>query len=419
MKRFLPLCLLICGLCSTAWSAAVPSGVVAYTHGQWWDGKAFTAGDRYVQGDLFVRKPTVAPGRTVDLHGMYVVPPFGDAHNHMPGSPAAFDAAAVDAGVFYFMNPNIMASLVPGLRAYLAAPGHIDTRLAIGGITAPGGHPEKLYEDILTKYVYTDMKPEQMVGDAFNYVTKPADIDPVMDKLMAEHTDFVKIFLLYSEDFAKRKDDPAMRGDKGLDPALVPAIVAAAHKRGLKVAAHIETAADFRVVVAAGVDEAAHMPGYVALEDPISKYAITDADAAAAAKARMTVVTTAWLGGNTRDLAQRLPAVQAMQKANLLKLQAAGVPLILGTDGDAGSVIKEARYLMSLGVVDSPTLLQLLCVDTPRFIFPGRRIGMLAPGYEASFLALKADPSVDLAGLTQIGFRVKQGLELEATQPKP
>jgi hypothetical protein len=401
------------------YAASALADVTAYTHGLWWDGRAFTAGDRYVQDGLFVAKPATAPGRSVDLRGEYVVPPFGDAHNHMPGAPAAFDAAAVDAGVFYFMNPNIMASLAPGLRAYLAAPGHIDARLAIGGITAPGGHPEKLYEDILTKYVYTDMKPEQMVGDAFNYVTKPADIDPVMDKLVAEHTDFVKIFLLYSEDFAKRKDDPAVRGDKGLDPALVPAIVAAAHKRGLKVAAHIETAADFRVVVAAGVDEAAHMPGYVALEDPVSKYAITDADAAAAAKANISVVTTAWLGGNTRDPAKRLPEVQAMQKANLQKLQAAGVPLVLGTDGDAGSVIKEARYLVSLGVLDASTALRLLCVDTPRFIFPGRKIGALAPGYEASFLVLKADPSVDLASLTQIDLRVKQGLELAATPPKP
>jgi hypothetical protein len=419
MKRFLPLCLLICGLCSAAWSATAPSGVVAYTHGQWWDGKGFTPGDRYVQDGWFVAKPDVSPLQSIDLHGDYVVPPFGDAHNHMPGTPAAFDAAALDAGVFYFMNPNIMASLAPSLRAYLAAPGHVEAKLAIGGITAPGGHPEKLYEDILTKYVYTDMKPEQMVGDAFNYVTKPGDIDPVMDKLAAEHTDFVKIFLLYSEDFAKRKDDPALRGDKGLDPALVPAIVAAAHKRGLKVAAHIETAADFRVVVAAGVDEAAHMPGYVALEDPVSKYAITDADAAAAAKARITVVTTAWLGGNTRDPAKRLPAVQAMQKANLQKLQAAGVPLILGTDGDAGSVIKEARYLVSLGVVDAPTALRLLSVDTPRYIFPERKLGALEPGYEASFLALKADPGSDLATLSQIDLRVKQGLELKPTATKP
>lgn len=408
------LVLAVCGLLFGITSlAAVPSDVTAYIHGQWWDGQRFEPGDRYVQDGLFVSKPAASPARSVDLHGDYAVPPFGDAHNHMPGSPAAFNSAALDAGVFYFMNPNIMASVVPGTRAYLAAPGRIDAKFAIGGITAPGGHPEKLYQDILTKYVYTDMKPEQMVGDAFNYVTKAADIDPVMDKLVAEHTDFVKIFLLYSEDFAKRKDDPAVRGDKGLDPALVPAIVAAAHKRGLKVAAHIETAADFRVAVAAGVDEAAHMPGYVALEDPVSKYAITDADAAAAAKAHITVVTTSWLGGNTRDPAKRLPEVQAMQRANLQRLQAAGVPLILGTDGDAGGVVKEAQYLVDLGVLDAPTALRLLCVDTPRFIFPERKLGVLEPGYEASFLALSADPTRDIGNVHKIDLREKQGLVLK------
>ena len=91
----------------------------------------------------------------------------------------------------------------------------------------------------------------------------------------------------------------------------------------------------------------------------------------------------------------------------------------MGTDGDAGSVIKEARYLVSLGVVDAPTALRLLSVDTPRYIFPERKLGALEPGYEASFLALKADPGSDLATLSQIDLRVKQGLELKPTATKP
>jgi imidazolonepropionase-like amidohydrolase len=262
------------------------------------------------------------------------------------------------------------------------------------------------------------MTPEQMVGDAFHYVVKPSDIDPVLDRLVSQHADFVKIMVLYSEEFEKRKDDPAYRGDKGLDPKLVPAIVAGAHKRGLKVAAHIETAADFRTIVAAGVDEAAHMPGYVALEDPVEKYRITDADALNAAKAHIVVVATASYGAYTRDAESRLPSVQDMQAANLKKLIRAGVPVLIGTDGKVDAAITECEYLVKLGVFDPATVLRVLSVDTPRYIFPKRKIGELAPTFEASFVAFKADPSSDVANWRSIDGYAKQGVLLKAPAAK-
>ena len=389
--------------------------VVAYARGKWWDGARFVEDTRYVESGFFVARPRQQPEETVDLQGRFVVPPFGDAHNHMAGPVAAFDVAAVGAGVFYFMNPNVMASAAPALRSFLSRPDRVDATLSMGGITAPGGHPEKLYQDTLIKYVYTSMKPEQMVGDAFHYVTEERDIEPTLDRLVSQNADFIKIFLLFSEDYAQRKDDAASRGSKGLDPRLVSPIVAAAHRRGLRVAAHIETAADFRTIVAAGVDEAAHLPGYVALEDPIDKYVITEDDATAAAKAHIVVVTTAWLGGMTRDAKARLNAVQDMQRSNIAKLQRAGVRLILGTDGDAdGVVVKEAPYLVHLGVLDAASALRLLAVDTPRYIFPERRIGALSPGYEASFIALEDDPIADVGNLAKIDRRVKQGVSLDA-----
>lgn len=390
------------------------SSTVEYTHAGWWDGHHFIDGQRYVRDGIFVAKPASLPDQVVDLRGEFIVPPFGDAHNHMVGKPEEFNRAALNAGIFYFMNPNIMASEAPALRAYLSQPDRIEAKLSMGGITTPGGHPEKLYQDTLIKYVYTNMKPEQMIGDAFHYVTRVEDIDPVLNRLVAQQAEFVKIMVLHSEEFEKRKDDPAYRGSKGLDPKLVPAIVAAAHKRGLRVAAHIETAADFRTIVAAGVDESAHMPGYVALEDPIDKYRITDDDAAAAAKAHIVVVTTAAIGGFTRDPESRLLPVQAMQAANLRKLRRASVPLLIGTDGKVDGAITEAQYLVNLGVLDAAGVLRMLSTDTPRYIFPGRKIGALVPGYEASFVALTADPSKDVNNLKSVDGYVKQGVLVKA-----
>lgn len=50
---------------------------------------------------------------------------------------------------------------------------------------------------------------------------------------------------------------------------------------------------------------------------------------------------------------------------------------------------------------------------TPRAIFPGRIIGALRPGYEASFLVLAGDPLTDFGNTTHILLRVKQGHVLQ------
>jgi len=51
-------------------------------------------------------------------------------------------------------------------------------------------------------------------------------------------------------------------------------------------------------------------------------------------------------------------------------------------------------------------------VATPRAIFPARRLGALAEGYEASFLALRGDPLADFRHTRAIALRVKQGMPL-------
>src|ERR1700742_3154072 len=400
-------CMLLMIACGSGFASAT---VVAYENGRWWTGDAFESGTRYVAGGVFVEAPAKAPTFTIDLRGAFLVPPFGDAHNHMAGTPSEVNATAEAAGVFYLMNPNLLASSAAAIRETLAGPSKIDAVLSMGGITAPGGHPEKLYVDVLSKYVYPGKKARDFVGDAFHYVTKVSDIEPVLDRLVAQGAEFVKIMVLFSEEFEKRQGDPAYRGSRGLDPKLVPAIVAAAHRRGLRVAAHIETAADFRMIVAAGVDEAAHMPGYLAPSGPMSTYAINDADARAAARAHTVVVASAsyaLYGDPTR-----LPAVQAMQRANLLKLQAAGVPLLIGTDGKPDAAVTEARYLIELGILTPVQALKSLAVDTPHYILPSRRIAAFKLGYEASFIALEADPTANFDSLSRIGLRVKRGVEI-------
>ncbi len=72
-------------------------------------------------------------------------------------------------------------------------------------------------------------------------------------------------------------------------------------------------------------------------------------------------------------------------------------------------------------MVDWPDadLLRTWAVETPQAIFPGRKIGRLEPGYEASFLVLDENPIDRLDALRTIRMRVKQGCVLNTAENRP
>ena len=45
------------------------------------------------------------------------------------------------------------------------------------------------------------------------------------DRILGFRPDFIKAILVFSEEFEKRKDDPAYFGQKGLNPKLLPNLV--------------------------------------------------------------------------------------------------------------------------------------------------------------------------------------------------
>src|SRR5438270_5238180 len=139
----LPFCL---WLLLTGATAATP--VTCYIHAHWWNGERFASGIRCASGGRFVPRPA-RPARIVDLGGSWIVPPFADAHNHMAAATSEVSDKAMAAGIFYLMNPTLLATLAPGIRSALAAPGRIDVALSMGAITAHGGHLEGLYQDVL------------------------------------------------------------------------------------------------------------------------------------------------------------------------------------------------------------------------------------------------------------------------------
>lgn len=409
------------GGAGAAAAPASPGRTLALVNGHWLLGGRFVAVTRYVVDGRLRDRAAGRPDSTLDLRGGFVIPPFGEAHNHnLEASPRvdALIARYLRDGVFYVENPNVLPRSRAALAGKVNTPASVDVVFANGRLTGPGGHPIEIVRRNIARGIMTAADGE---GAFFWEIADAGDLARKWPAILAQHPDFVKVYLLYSEEYERRRSDTIAFGWRGLNPALLPGIVRRAHAASLRVAAHIETAADFRTAVAAGVDQVAHMPGFrgdeqVRLMDP-APYTLTDADARDAARRAVVVVTT--LGGaadidpaGADSLTRR--ALDALHRRNLTTLRRAGVRIALGSDTYRDDSRAEARYLRALGVFSDTALVQLWSHDTPRAIFPGRAVGRLEAGDEASFLVLGCDPLVRFACTDSIRLRVKDGRVLAA-----
>ncbi len=396
---------------------AVPAAT-EYRNGLWFDGQRFVPRTMYVVDGRFALERPAGVGPLVDLAGRHVVPPFAEGHNHWlePEGTDAYNAMYLRDGVFYLKDQANASVLRARLDAALNRPGTVDFVSANEGWTGPGGHPMQIAMQFLKFGSFpAGWTEKDLDGNVVHEVGTAAEIERRWPGFLAGHPDFVKVFLLYSEEFAKRRDDPQYQFQRGIDPALVGEIAGRAHAAGLRVSAHVYTAADFHNAVARGVDDVAHMPGTG--WDPklgAAAFRISDTDAALAAQRGVTVTTTlSWLGEQMEsDPAAAGKLLDDVIRPNVGALRRAGVPILVGSDQFRQTPAAEAMLLSKLGLFSNAELLRMWSETTPRAIFPNRKIGRLAEGFEASFLVLGADPLADFSATTKISMRVKQGVVL-------
>lgn len=394
---------------------------VKIVNGKWFDGARFEPRTMYMSGERFINTPKTEPDSIIDLHGGYVVPPFGEAHNHNFDASSPQTAHAVidkytNDGVFYGQNPANVLRARDGLKLYINKPGSIDVTFSNAALTGEGGHPIGLYLRNLARggMLASDTNT---TGGFIWIIRDQTDLASKWPAILNSHPDFIKVILAYSEDFDRRLKDSTTFNWRGIDPKLLPEIVRMAHASDLRVMAHVETAGDFRNALKSGVDMIGHIPGFRGNEKgempDMAPYTITDADAELAAKQGTFVVTT--LGGivGVPDTALRKTA-DAFFAKNLAMLKKHKVKVIIGSDSYRTTSLPEALYLSTLKVYSNAELLKLWSEDTPRAIFPGRMIGKLEPGYEASFLVLEKNPIEDLSNVKTIVLRMKQGAEISA-----
>ena len=402
--------------CHNLRSGTVAAHGVEFRGGRWFDGSRFVSRTMYVaNGEFRIRKPNQIDS-VVDLTGRYVVPPFADAHVHIiyrMGAEKAYVAANLRDGVFYLKD---QADAPVGRRVFHAlfnTPRSVDYVSANQGWTSPGGHPVEVIQragaapGAMGAFIRDSLDP----GIVMQAETT-ADIDKRWAYFLAGRPapDFVKVYLQNSQNHAALRNDPRGFGNRGIDPALVPYLVSRAREAGLTVSAHVFTAADFRVAVSSGVTHLAHIPGG---PGAAGGYLLTEADGQLAADHQVSSVATTVTKDFEGDIARTDRLVREVYAPNIAVLRRHRVPLVLGSDLAAGTARVEADALARSGLFSNLELLRMWSVDTPRSIFPTRRIGELAEGYEASFLVLAGDPLADFSNTRKIVLRMKQGFVLQ------
>lgn len=90
-----------------------------------------------------------------------------------------------------------------------------------------------------------------------------------------------------------------------------------------------------------------------------------------------------------------------------------GVRIAFGLDTFGLTLMPELQYFHDNKIFDDSTILKIAVEDTPRSIFPNRKIGKLQENYEASFLVLKGNPLTDFDQIKNIELRFKQGVFID------
>ncbi len=402
-----------------------------FKNGQWFDGKTFKRQTMYSINGTFVKKKPTKIDESVDLQNGFVIPPFADAHTHNLDGNFNLEKMIneyLTEGTFYV---QVLANYALGAkqaRLVLNKPSSLDVIYANGGLTSTLGHPFMAYEPrAMGFFNYADWEKNMdkiklsRIGEnqVYWFLDSKADVDAKWEKFLAQKPDIVKILLLDAENYDKTRNS-GKAGDKGLSPEVAEYVVQKVHQANLRVYAHVETTADFRLGLKIGVDGFAHSPNYGwngKIEDK-PKNDLTLADIKLAAKQKVFITPTANIGriestiyaDGKEDLqTDRFNRVIERQKKLFNLMYKNGVKIILGSDYYAKTLGVELWYLHDNKIFDNKTLLKIAVEDTPQAIFPNRKIGKLKDGYEASFLVLQSNPIKDFAEIKSIKLRFKQG----------
>jgi imidazolonepropionase-like amidohydrolase len=250
------------------------------------------------------------------------------------------------------------------------------------------------------------------------WVTSPAEGRKAVEELAARKVDIVKIWM----------DDRDGKYQK-LTPEIYGAIIDEAHKRKLRVTAHIFELADAKGLIRAGIDAFAHGIRDKDIDDELVTMF----------KQRPNLVLTpnlpdrgvkadiSWLRASLpADEFKKLeaantdrPKVQALygiQARNLAKLNAAGVRIVLGTDGNRPWGPHEEMLDMVMAGMTPMQVIVAATRNSAEFLRLADA-GTLEAGKSADFIVLDANPLDDIINTRRISAVILRGTAVDRTEP--
>jgi imidazolonepropionase-like amidohydrolase len=352
-------------------------------------------GSRFTQVGQAGQVQVPAGARRVDLRGKTVMPAIIDTHTHL-STDREMLADQLQRKAYYGVGVAMSLGQDTGDVAFQvreeAIPNAARLRTAGRGITMPEpGRTEAPY-----------------------WVTTVEEARKAVQDLAARRVDLVKIWV----------DDRNGMYEK-LTPELYGAIIDEAHENGLRVTAHIFALEDAKGLVRAGIDAFAHgvrdrdiddefvnmmrqRPAVVLVPNLPDRGVATDLgwlrDSVPAAElARLQAAAT-----------DRPPAQQAfgIQARNLAKLNAAGVRIALGTDGN----VSWAHHLEMEDMVAAGMTPSQVIVAATRNAADLLRLtdaGTVAANKSADFLVLDANPLEDIKNTRRIADVYLRGVKVD------
>lgn len=356
------------------------------------------------------------PTERVSLAGKCLLPAFGDVHTHrFTEEDAEARELYLSAGFLYLHNLNGTALSRSQTVKHTNNRASPDVRFANAGFTCTGGHPVPLYTFLATRDPSVDKAAvfQRLANYNFYITDSLADVSEKWPKFARSGADILKLFLLHSERWRAGSSESS----EGLRPEVAKAIAERAKAAGLRIAAHVESAVDAALAIDCQVSLLAHMPGYGLRpdQDP-APFVVEDALLRAAAERGMALSPTLGLLYADPKDAAGIQRVRTWKAQQVRRWKDAGVTLLYGSDNyfDVGN---ELRVMIDSQVWTPRELVELLCVATPRWIFPGRSIGSLGLGHEASFVVLSSNPLDDPRALLKVEAVYKDGVRIWEQKP--